>query len=269
MSTSQNSVVRRFTLAYTCKRDDKLSSWYLSWHEQSFGWPCGLHPTLSDLKTCIDAKYNPDQSLAHDKHFFYVSMIREPVSRYISEYHHVRNTGSLWIFEQEALTESQKCVKEYASQCLGSNRGSDSWRGVSLDQFMECKWNLAGNRQTWLLAQYDSTFSMCQYLNSSGSVNETLDQELLSRAINGLHSLSFFGLTEYQIESKKLFEKQFDNKFEFSTNTAKFNTATERTLKGLDQATTSRINELNYLDIKLYEYAKGLFFKRLARVGLN
>ncbi len=102
-----------------------------------------------------------------------------------------------------------------------------------------------------MLAVYDSNFTACDYLVKSQkgwSEKTTLDKELLQRAKRGLRSLTFFGLSERQIESRDLFEKTFQQTLVFNQN--------------FKQA-MAKIG-----DIQLYRYASKLFAYRLIMFNL-
>lgn len=65
---------------YQCVREVKLSrpiveNWYFS--RQTFGWICGLHPDINDLRRCVYSFY--PQNSADDFHFF--TILREPFHR--------------------------------------------------------------------------------------------------------------------------------------------------------------------------------------------
>jgi hypothetical protein len=82
-----------------------------SWHT-SFGWSCGLHPGLSDLRRCLEAKNysNPDR-VTRGENFLYMSILREPVRRFLSEWRHVSVTGSTWFYELDPKSADQVCLK--------------------------------------------------------------------------------------------------------------------------------------------------------------
>jgi hypothetical protein len=63
-----------------------------------------------------------------------------------------------------------------------------------------------------MLALYDAHFSVCDYLNATDG---SLDELLLERAKQGLHSFHVYGLAEYQTLSRKLFERSFQDLFVF------------------------------------------------------
>lgn len=137
------------------------------------------------------------------------------------------------------------------------------WVNVKLETFMACKYNLAMNRQTKYLAEYNETdFSICNMM----SENKLIMEELLIRAKKTLQSLPFFGITEYNTLSQILFEKSVGNrtfKFEKYGYQSNDHTVAKQFLETMNIKTYNRIKEMNSLDIELYEYAKKLFFKRL------
>jgi hypothetical protein len=75
----------------TCFRPGSKTneSFYLSWHT-NFGWSCGLHPDLSDLRDCVFRMFAPldhsHRSAVRDKRFFFMTLIREARTRFYSEF---------------------------------------------------------------------------------------------------------------------------------------------------------------------------------------
>jgi hypothetical protein len=113
---TRRKVCERFDWKYGikvsyCRRPDrKQHSLYLSWHTD-FGWSCGLHPGLSDLKQCVfKRKYKNADLTVTNEDFFFVSMLREPILRFVSEWGHVFKTGSAWLYELKPISEDQKCL---------------------------------------------------------------------------------------------------------------------------------------------------------------
>jgi hypothetical protein len=83
----------------------------LSWNTE-FGWSCGLHPGLTDLRNCVFGRRYPNADLEiKNEEFMFVTILREPVVRFVSEWRHVFITGSVWLYEQNAESEEQKCLK--------------------------------------------------------------------------------------------------------------------------------------------------------------
>jgi hypothetical protein len=208
-------------------------------------------------------------------------------------------TGSVWVFESKPASKDQNCsygnlsnysfymlkticqtsnftLKEHFKNCLAKNQ--TSWKGVSLKNFAKCKYNLAANRQTRMLALYDSDFTVCDYLQSP-SRQRSMQTKLLERAKKGLESLSFFGLTEFQNYTLLLFNKMFNGTLSLE-NTNGIAAAGQRNpkvrspnpwfaltidaLAAIGEEMLQEIQDINRLDLLLYDYAKALFFKRLS-----
>lgn len=71
----------------------------------------------------------------------------------------------------------------------------ESWRGVTLDEFTSCPWNLANNRQTRMLA--DLALVGC-YNGTLRHRTADTDRVLLASAKRNLAAMAYFGLTEFQ-----------------------------------------------------------------------
>ena len=81
---------------------------------------------------------------------------------------------------------------------------------MELDEFMDCSYNLAHNRQTRMLADlnlvgcYNSTA-----MASSSSQQTERDRVMLESAKHNLARMAYFGLTEQQAMSQYIFERTF------------------------------------------------------------
>jgi hypothetical protein len=126
--------------------------------------------------------------------------------------------------------------------------------------FQSCFPN-AVNRISKFLADYDVNDTKCTLFQIENKRN------LLDSAKKVLEGVAFFGLTEYEELSQKLFEKTFKTSFkiEFNVKTHKpgKKSSAEVILKNMSESLKENIIKLNDLDFELYEYAKELFFKRL------
>jgi hypothetical protein len=242
-----------------CRVNNSNASWYLSW-QTSWGWKCSLHPSLSHLKFCTEKNASSSQKSA----YFYFGMIREPIARFVSEWLHVRRTGSTWLFENVEPSAELDCQRAHFQRCLGKGH---SWMNVTLEEFMSCKQNLAFNRQTRMLALHDNStaFDTCEYLNSYHG-NAAMEVDLLRRAKLGLESLAFFGLREYQSQSFRLFMRTFKRIWidldEVPFLAKKYSSA-RQFLRHFNESVISQIASLNQLDLRIYDFAKELFVKRL------
>jgi len=136
----------------------------------------------------------------------------------------------------------------------------ENWEGVSLDEFMACPFNLANNRQTRMLA--DLTLVNC-YSRSAFADPGKRDRVVLRSAMDNLRNMVFFGLTERQVDSQRLFEHAFKIRFteDFvqrnSTNAERVS-VTERQMRTIESQ--------NSLDVRLYRYALRLFDERVQRL---
>jgi hypothetical protein len=127
-----------------------------------------------------------------------------------------------------------------------------------------------------MLAAYDnelltsSKFSLCEYLRKR-KTNSMWDEELLARAKTSLTKrLSFFGLTDHQEQSRRLLERTFKGRLAFDESVEHRTSgvwnarkSTDQLLSELDEHVVQRIRQMNSLDVRLYEFARELFVKRL------
>ena len=139
------------------------------------------------------------------------------------------------------------------------------WRNQTFSEFLNCKHNLANNRQTRMLANFNTLgcgVMKCVYQTGSCSqkMKQLSEMKLLESAKHTLISLAFFGLAEYPIQSEYLFLKTFnEKKFRFNQSFK-----IESSLNSINYLQfIKRIEEKNQLDIEFYKFAKKMFLKRL------
>lgn len=75
-----------------------------------------------------------------------MTFLRDPIARYISEYLHIKR-GATWKSSQ-FMCNGKPASKVEIPPCYDTEQGTKTWEGVSLQEFMQCKSNLARNRQT-------------------------------------------------------------------------------------------------------------------------
>ncbi|XP_069828446.1 heparan-sulfate 6-O-sulfotransferase 3 [Dendropsophus ebraccatus] len=231
----------------TCHRPGRKETWLFS--RFSTGWSCGLHADWTELTNCVPAIMEKKDSLKNHRNFYYITMLRDPVSRYLSEWKHVQR-GATWKASLHVCDGRSPTPDELPTCYLG-----DDWSGVTLQEFMDCSYNLANNRQVRMLA--DLSLVGCYNLTF---MNESERNDiLLQSAKNNLKNMAFYGLTEFQRKTQFLFERTFNLKF--ISPFTQFNT-TRASNVDIDERSRERIKELNYLDMQLYEYAKDLFLQR-------
>ncbi|XP_015219121.1 heparan-sulfate 6-O-sulfotransferase 3-B [Lepisosteus oculatus] len=231
----------------TCHRPGKQESWLFS--RFSTGWSCGLHADWTELTNCVPVIMEKKESQKNRRNFYYITMLRDPVSRYLSEWKHVQR-GATWKTSLHMCDGRSPTQDELPTCYIG-----DDWSGVTLLEFMDCAYNLANNRQVRMLA--DLSLVGCYNLSS---MNESERNDILLRsAKNNLKNMAFFGLTEYQRKTQYLFERTFN--LQFISPFTQIN-STRAANVDISEATRRRIEELNFLDMQLYEYAKDLFLQR-------
>lgn len=179
-----------------------------------------------------------------------MTIIRDPVSRYLSEWKHVRR-GATWKTARLYCNGRQATLDEVPF-CFES----ETWEGVTLNEFINCRDNLANNRQTRMLAN----LSKVNCYNRTGMSEDERNHLMLESAKDNLRDLSFFGLTELQVETQRLFEHVFH--IQFVKDFIQINTTHSMKARPTKEQ-WEKIVKLNTLDIALYQYAKDLFQQRV------
>ncbi|KAL1228367.1 Heparan-sulfate 6-O-sulfotransferase 3-B [Trichinella pseudospiralis] len=132
-----------------CMRpNSNKSPWLFS--RFSTGWNCGLHSDWTELiaSGCVDEYFDNREHQHVARRYFITTFLREPVSRFISEFHHVQR-GATWLASRH-LCNGRSPTAEELPPCF--ERSQHGWKGVTLDAFLACSSNLAFNRQTRMLA---------------------------------------------------------------------------------------------------------------------
>lgn len=236
-----------------CLRPGSSKIWLFSRH--SLGWPCGLHADWTEHKECVPKYMNKREGRNKQREFYYVTIVREPVSRFLSEFSFVGYMGTMW----RAATlrcNGRSPTKKELPMCFPRENLSN----ITLDEFMNCPWNLAINRQTRMLAD----LRLVNCYNTSGMSTSKRNNIMLKSAMKNLEEMTYFGLVEYQAESQYLFEKTFGLKFFVPfTQVTESETKAGEILPTLNNSVLDQIKNLNSLDLQLYKFAKNLFFKRI------
>ncbi|XP_051969942.1 heparan-sulfate 6-O-sulfotransferase 1-B-like [Xyrauchen texanus] len=232
----------------TCYRPNRKETWLFS--RFSTGWSCGLHADWTELTNCVPGVLNKKESRSKKmRKFYYITLLRDPVSRYLSEWRHVQR-GATWKTSLH-MCDGRTPTPDELPPCY---EGTD-WSGCTLQQFMDCPYNLAINRQVRMLAD----LSLVGCYNLSTVTEKRRSQLLLESAKKNLRDMAFYGLTEFQRKTQYLFERTFHLKF--IRPFMQYN-STRAAGVDLDNDMIQRIEELNDLDMKLYDYAKDLFQQR-------
>ncbi|XP_061862529.1 heparan-sulfate 6-O-sulfotransferase 2 [Colius striatus] len=233
----------------TCHRPGKRETWLFS--RFSTGWSCGLHADWTELTNCVPSVVDSKKEvrLRPSRNFYYITILRDPVSRYLSEWRHVQR-GATWKASLHVCDGRSPTTEELPSCYTG-----DDWSGCTLHEFMDCPYNLANNRQVRML----SDLSLVGCYNLSVMPEEQRNKVLLDSAKENLKRMAFFGLTEFQRKTQYLFEKTFN--MNFISPFTQYNSTRASSVE-IDEQTQQRIEALNFLDVELYDYAKDLFLQR-------
>ncbi|XP_053179413.1 heparan-sulfate 6-O-sulfotransferase 2 isoform X2 [Scomber japonicus] len=232
----------------TCYRPGKKETWLFS--RFSTGWSCGLHADWTELTSCVPSRMDSQEASRNlPRNYYYITILRDPVSRYLSEWRHVQR-GATWKASLHVCDGHSPTLSELPSCYTG-----DDWSGCSLQEFMDCPYNLANNRQTRMLA--DLSLVGCYNVSAMSEVERWA--VLLESAKCNLRGMAFFGLTEYQRKTQYLFERTFN--LEFIAPFTQLN-GTRASSVEVPPETQHRIRQLNQWDVELYEYARDLFLQR-------
>ncbi|XP_037808544.1 heparan-sulfate 6-O-sulfotransferase 1 [Lucilia sericata] len=232
-----------------CFRPHRNENWLFS--RYSTGWKCGLHADWTELTSCVDQELDKNEGESAKRRYFYITLLREPIARYMSEYRHVKR-GATWKGSRHWCLGRQATTQELPP-CY---KGKD-WLDVTIDEFAGCDSNLAANRQTRMLAD----LALVGCYNKSAMPSHERDRVMLASAKRNLAAMAYFGLTEYQKISQYIFEETFNLRFAIpfeQHNT----TLSVSAIHNLRPDQRRHIEELNSLDIELYAFAKNLLFER-------
>ncbi|XP_025784359.1 heparan-sulfate 6-O-sulfotransferase 1 [Puma concolor] len=233
----------------TCYRPNRRETWLFS--RFSTGWSCGLHADWTELTNCVPGVLDrrDPAALRTPRKFFSIATLLRDLVRFLSCWKNPPS-GSTWKTSLH-MCDGRTPTPEELPPCY---EGTD-WSGCTLQEFMDCPYNLANNRQVRMLAD----LSLVGCYNLSFIPEGKRAQLLLESAKKNLRGMAFFGLTEFQRKTQYLFERTFNLKF--IRPFMQYNSTRAGGVE-VDEDTIRRIEELNDLDVQLYDYAKDLFQQR-------
>lgn len=236
-------------------------SWIVS--ERTLGWICGVHPSYSEMRSCLPSRLDSEWGSKPSRRLLYMTMIRHPVFRYLSEYLHVKR-GASWSRRRTCL--GKEVTDEEMAPCYDGYYAGVRWTNSTIESFAFCDTNWANNRQT--LALTDLERFGC-FNRSTWKQNEV---KMLNSAMSNLRDMAFFGLAEYQEESEALFKETFNIVMNESLGQKPF--SSQYSYNILKEVLTNRtlyqrITRNNHLDMELYRYALKLFTERLNALGIH
>lgn len=177
-----------------------------------------------------------------------VTMLRDPIDRTVSHYHHIKNTTDHWLHEKVL--------------------------SMTLDEFLEDPIGISEvlNFQTRFIA-FDNIekqhFGFGKLTNDLDTLNKVLnDEDLLRKATNRLREFSFVGIVEKFNESLTLLSHQFSWSAPFTF--PKYNVNPKQmSYRNLPIQTLNKIKALTHLDMQLYDLAVNLFQERYNLLNEN
>jgi len=225
----------------------------------STGWLCGLHADWTELQGCVENKLN-EIAGEKERNLLYITNLRNATMRFISEWKHVQR-GATW--SGSTLTCGGNQHTNLTTQCLPE--AAEDWMNVTLAEFTACNHNLALNRQTRMIA--DLTKIECyKHLGNLTHVPHDIERKMLESAKENLVKMRWFGLIEYQLASKELFEYSFQP-LRFDIEFEKWDdTHSSAAIQDIPQKLIDEITRLNHLDAELYAFARELFFQRYRKM---
>ena len=232
--------------------------WLVS--ETTYGWLCGVHPFLMELKSCLP-KYLENKFGRRHRSFQFITIIRHPIIRYLSEFYHSSSFGP-WRFRSIKCDGIKYFQKE--TSCMKKIRKKVTFE----DYISPCPQSWSVNRQTKMLADIDKTGC----LDPAAMSSEKRDSILLETAKKNLKEMIYFGVTEYMKESVLLIEHRLDVKYDspWSQPLIKDLHIADLLHKVWSNSTLYKeISSINYLDMQLYEYGLKLFDQRLQQIHIN
>ena len=161
--------------------------------------------------------------------------------------------------EKHVCNGRQPLPKELPKCHTGPN-----WRIAQIEEFMDCSSNLAINRQTRMLANLE----LVNCYNTTSMERGERNRIMLQSAKENLLQMAFFGLTEMQAESQYIFEQTFNLKFKYNFTQKQSSFAKTLLNDTISDSVVQTIEELNHLDMELYNFAKKVFLQRFEEISM-
>ena len=247
---------------YICPRKPGVlkDQWLIS--EKTMGWVCGLHALYSEFLYCLQRNHT-QRVITSSSQLHFMTMLRHPVVRYLSEYLHVQR-GASWSTRHKCngleVTDAEMppCYPGYY------NYHQEPWSNVTFEEFISCDSNWANNRQTMTLAS----------LGTAGCFKQGPQRGklLLESAKDNLLDFAFFGITEYFNESCLLFEHMIGLEFGVvpeQRSASQLHSAPVLQKLWSNKDTYQKIAHANSLDMELYEFALKVFSRRMQAIGVQ
>ena len=191
--------------AYKLEGASKYDTWLVS--RLSTGWDCGVHASYTAVQECLPKilwkNLGKERYNAVKRNTYFITSIRNPIDRFISEWKHY-GRGATWHYSRmicngrEYENDLEKCFET-------------DWKNVPLDEFLNCRYNLASNRQVRMLANlgHQCYFNVFPTNTSDPAYHHRMKVLLESAKGNLEYHFSFFLINEHRLLSQYLFESTF------------------------------------------------------------
>ncbi|KER29652.1 hypothetical protein T265_03761 [Opisthorchis viverrini] len=262
-----------------CECRTKLgNTWIVS--RFSTGWICGLHADLTEYTECVQDKLTELDGTIVQRRFIYFTLLRNPVDRFLSEWLHVRR-GATWhganLHCGGRPPDNRAYRPCYTLPEFSGNstqvwfRGHPTWTGVDLDTFVKCKYNLALNRQTRMLANLRSLGCyrhLLEWNMPRSPFQATVPQRALlnSAKYNLATFLRTFGLSDYLAYTQYLYQRSlhitFNRLFVANESSERLSHA-YHVRRNMSDSQLQLIRDANGLDQMLYDFVTRLFTLRI------
>lgn len=212
----------------------------------------GNHPDLNIIKDKLVSQKNIRLCFGHmdfgiheniGQEYKYVTIIRDPIERVISQYYYVKRLSKNYLHDQ-AFKENNFSLAEYVESGLSTELNNGQVR-ILIG---------AGGFHKKLYTKYEIPFGKCE-------------RWMLEEAkLNIEKHFVFCGLQEYFDESLVLMKKELGWKWNIGYVSQNI-THRRRKASELDDKTLKIIRDANALDIELYEWVKTKFLANVEKEG--
>ncbi|CAL1544634.1 unnamed protein product [Lymnaea stagnalis] len=262
MTSLSNLLTQEAVLETPCScRDQMTKCKCLNKHGQPWlfhsfnttGYVCGEFADFTTLNNCpIDRWFKTSgRDPRPFRRYFLVTMLREPMARYLSEWLHTRDEDTFFKNEPRLYRNISLELQKKGLACYLGIKLSN----LPLLDFIRCKENSANNRQTRMLANLAE-------VNALRLRGQAYDEALLKSAKQTLLRLPFYGILDRLDDTMVLLEAELG--FHFRQPLHRQHTASE-TLLPLEPGMLQLVQQANHLDLKLFQFATKLFDDKLSK----
>ncbi|XP_059166220.1 heparan-sulfate 6-O-sulfotransferase 2-like [Physella acuta] len=256
MSIVSNHIITASSIPCTCRGNmtkcrclNRQGDHWFFHSYNSTGYVCGQTTDFTTLTSCdVDHWY---KTSGHDsrpyRRYHMFTILREPLTRYISEWMFTRNEDTFFKNEPRIFRNTSLELQKKGLAC---------WVGIKLSSltfldFLNCRDNPANNRQTRMLAN----LTMVDALGFSG---DAYDEALLESAKRNLQRLAVFGILSRIEDTMELLEAELGLHF-----LSPIHVPNAMSRADTPSHLRAKMAAVNSLDMRLYNFAVELFNTRI------